>query len=49
MRKGHVLAKKPLTLDRFCDARHMLVSFSDGPSASSTRRSLPGAGSGGWC
>jgi DNA-binding transcriptional LysR family regulator len=31
MRKGHVLAKKPLTLDRFCDARHMLVSFSGRP------------------
>jgi DNA-binding transcriptional LysR family regulator len=31
MRKGHVLAKEPLTLDRFCDARHMLVSFSGRP------------------
>jgi DNA-binding transcriptional LysR family regulator len=31
MRKGHALAKKPLTLDRFCDARHMLVSFSGRP------------------
>jgi DNA-binding transcriptional LysR family regulator len=28
MRKGHPLAKVPLTLDRYCDARHMLVSFS---------------------
>jgi DNA-binding transcriptional LysR family regulator len=28
MRKGHPLAKGPLTLDRFCAARHMLVSFS---------------------
>lgn len=28
MRKGHPLAKGPLTLDRFCGARHMLVSFS---------------------
>jgi DNA-binding transcriptional LysR family regulator len=28
MRRGHPLAAKPLTLDRFCDARHMLVSFS---------------------
>ena len=31
MRKGHALAKKALTLDRFCDARHMLVSFSGRP------------------
>jgi DNA-binding transcriptional LysR family regulator len=28
MRQGHPLAGKPLTLDRFCGARHMLVSFS---------------------
>jgi DNA-binding transcriptional LysR family regulator len=28
MRKGHPLAKGPLTLDRYCAARHMLVSFS---------------------
>lgn len=28
MRKGHPLAREPLTLERFCDARHMLVSFS---------------------
>jgi DNA-binding transcriptional LysR family regulator len=28
MRKGHPLAKGPLTLKRYCDARHMLVSFS---------------------
>ena len=28
MRKGHPLAKGRLTLDRFCAARHMLVSFS---------------------
>ena len=28
MRKNHPLAKKALTLDRFCEARHMLVSFS---------------------
>jgi DNA-binding transcriptional LysR family regulator len=28
MRKGHPLASDPLTLQRFCDARHMLVSFS---------------------
>jgi DNA-binding transcriptional LysR family regulator len=27
-RKGHPLASGPLTLQRFCDARHMLVSFS---------------------
>jgi DNA-binding transcriptional LysR family regulator len=31
MRKNHPLAKKQLTLDRFCDARHMLVSFSGRP------------------
>ncbi|MFI4927495.1 MAG: LysR family transcriptional regulator [Burkholderiales bacterium] len=31
MRKGHSLAKGALTLDRFCDARHMLVSFSGRP------------------
>lgn len=28
MRKGHPLANGPLTLDRYCAARHMLVSFS---------------------
>jgi DNA-binding transcriptional LysR family regulator len=28
MRKGHPLASGPLTLQRFCSARHMLVSFS---------------------
>jgi len=28
MRKGHVLARGPLTLDRYCSARHLLVSFS---------------------
>ncbi len=28
MRKGHPLAKGRLTLDRYCNARHMLVSFS---------------------
>jgi DNA-binding transcriptional LysR family regulator len=31
MRKGHDLARGPLTLDRFCKARHMLVSFSGRP------------------
>jgi DNA-binding transcriptional LysR family regulator len=31
MRKNHPLAKKPLTIDRFCAARHMLVSFSGRP------------------
>ncbi len=31
MRKGHPLAREPLTLERFCDARHMLVSFSGRP------------------
>lgn len=28
MRRGHPLAEGPLTLDQFCAARHMLVSFS---------------------
>lgn len=28
MRQGHPLAAQPLTLDHFCQARHMLVSFS---------------------
>jgi DNA-binding transcriptional LysR family regulator len=28
MRKGHPMALGPFTLDRFCAARHMLVSFS---------------------
>jgi len=28
MRKDHPLAQGPLTLDRYCAARHMLVSFS---------------------
>jgi DNA-binding transcriptional LysR family regulator len=31
MRKNHPLAKKQLTIDRFCEARHMLVSFSGKP------------------
>jgi DNA-binding transcriptional LysR family regulator len=31
MRKNHPLAKKQLTLDRFCESRHMLVSFSGRP------------------
>ena len=31
MRAGHPLARGPLTLDRFCAARHMLVSFSGRP------------------
>ena len=28
MRKGHPLAQQPLTLDAFCQAHHLLVSFS---------------------
>jgi DNA-binding transcriptional LysR family regulator len=28
MRENHPLAKKPLTIERYCEARHMLVSFS---------------------
>lgn len=31
MRKNHPLASAPLTLERFCAARHMLVSFSGRP------------------
>ncbi|MDZ4123863.1 MAG: LysR family transcriptional regulator, partial [Hydrogenophaga sp.] len=31
MRKGHPLARGPLTLDRYCAARHLLVSFSGRP------------------
>ena len=31
MRQGHPLAHVPLTLDAFCAARHMLVSFSGRP------------------
>ena len=31
MRKDHALAQQELTLDRFCAARHMLVSFSGRP------------------
>lgn len=31
MRKDHPLAGDPLTLDRFCAARHLLVSFSGRP------------------
>lgn len=31
MRKDHPLARDPLTLGRFCNARHVLVSFSDRP------------------
>lgn len=31
MRRDHPLASEPLTLDRFCAARHLLVSFSGRP------------------
>jgi DNA-binding transcriptional LysR family regulator len=31
MRRGNPLATGPLTLDRFCEARHLLVSFSGRP------------------
>ena len=31
MRKGHPLAEAPLTLDTYCAARHLLVSFSGRP------------------
>ena len=31
MRRGHPLAAAPLTLDRYCEARHLLVSFSGRP------------------
>lgn len=31
MRKGHKLARGALTVERFCEARHMLVSFSGRP------------------
>lgn len=31
MRRGHPLARGPLTLKRYCDARHLLVSFSGRP------------------
>jgi DNA-binding transcriptional LysR family regulator len=31
MRKGHPLADTPLTLDTYCAARHLLVSFSGRP------------------
>ena len=31
MRKGHPLASAPLTLDAYCAARHLLVSFSGRP------------------
>lgn len=31
MRKGHPLARGELTLDRYCDAHHLLVSFSGRP------------------
>ena len=31
MRTGHPLAKAPLTLDQYCAARHLLVSFSGKP------------------
>lgn len=31
MRRGHPLEKKPLTLDAYCAARHLLVSFSGRP------------------
>ena len=31
MRRDHPLAKGPLTLERYCSARHLLVSFSGRP------------------
>jgi DNA-binding transcriptional LysR family regulator len=31
MRRGHPLAEQPLTLDAFCQAHHLLVSFSGRP------------------
>lgn len=31
MRRGHPLAEAPLTLDAFCEAHHLLVSFSGRP------------------
>lgn len=31
MRKGHPLAGRPLSLDTYCEARHLLVSFSGRP------------------
>ncbi len=31
MRRGHPLADAPLTLDNYCEARHLLVSFSGRP------------------
>jgi DNA-binding transcriptional LysR family regulator len=31
MRRDHPLAREPLTLDRYCAARHLLVSFSGRP------------------
>jgi len=31
MRRGHPLAQGPLTLERYCSARHLLVSFSGRP------------------
>ena len=31
MRQGHPLARQPMTLDRYCAARHLLVSFSGRP------------------
>lgn len=31
MRRGHPLSTQPLTLDAFCDAHHLLVSFSGRP------------------
>lgn len=31
MRRGHPLSKQPLTLDAFCEAHHLLVSFSGRP------------------
>ncbi len=31
MRQGHPLADQPMTLDRYCAARHLLVSFSGRP------------------
>ena len=43
MREGHPLARGPMTLKRYCDAHHLLVSFS-GPSLRLRRRGAGLAG-----
>ena len=49
MRRGHPLATGPFTLDEFCAARHLLVSFSGRPYGFIDEALARSGASGGWC